>query len=265
MSPRHLQRFLLSNAKRGLNVSVEKTDCIVRFNKHADVLVCPANEYLCGAVLPYFPRGGPCPPQPPTGASANSWGALDVGPGFLFAAQAVDGVVSQCGGKALREACNELPVINDKGHRCQVGHAIPTRAAGQLAAFGFKSVVHCVAPFYDDTGWDALLERTYLSAWAASASAAGASASAGSASVATPLLGAGARGAPVRAAAAVAARAALKCAAAGGINCAAAGGPAHIRFAVVDVDAYDALANAFAELIALHPATVKRAGAAPDD
>ena len=90
-----------------LSVTVERTTCIVRASRTRDVLINAANEALAGAQLPYFPRGGPCPPPLPEGLgnNANSWGALETGPGFVFREQAVDGVVTSLGGKALRDLC----------------------------------------------------------------------------------------------------------------------------------------------------------------
>jgi hypothetical protein len=89
-----------------LSVTVERTTCVVRASKTKDVLINAANEALAGAQLPYFPRGGPCPPPLPQGIdNANSWGALETGPGFVFREQAVDGVVTSLGGKALRDLC----------------------------------------------------------------------------------------------------------------------------------------------------------------
>ena len=90
-----------------LSVTVERTTCVVRASKTRDVLINAANESLAGAQLPYFPRGGPCPPPLPEGLgnNANSWGALETGPGFVFREQAVDGVVTSLGGPALRDLC----------------------------------------------------------------------------------------------------------------------------------------------------------------
>ena len=89
-----------------LSVTVERTTCVVRASTTKDVLINAANESLAGAQLPYFPRGGPCPPPLPQGIdNANSWGALEMGPGFVFREQAVDGVVTNLGGPALRDLC----------------------------------------------------------------------------------------------------------------------------------------------------------------
>ena len=89
-----------------LRLVVERTTCVVRASRTKDVLINAANESLAGAQLPYFPRGGPCPPPLPKGIdNANSWGALETGPGFVFREQAVDGVVTSLGGPALRDLC----------------------------------------------------------------------------------------------------------------------------------------------------------------
>ena len=109
-----------------LSVTVERTTCIVRASKTRDVLINAANEALAGAQLPYFPRGGPCPPPLPKGIdNANSWGALETGPGFVFREHAVDGVVSSLGGKALRDLCARARP-DDFG----AGSAVATAAPG---------------------------------------------------------------------------------------------------------------------------------------
>ena len=60
------------------------------------VLINPANESLLGTARPYFPRGGPLPPRAPPGLTTSSrWGGMDAGPGMLYPAQAVDGLVHQ--------------------------------------------------------------------------------------------------------------------------------------------------------------------------
>ena len=151
------------------------------------MLVNAANESLAGAQLPYFPRGGPCPPPLPEGLdNANSWGALETGPGFVFREQAVDGVVTSLGGPALRDLCARA-----RPDGFGAGSAVATAAPG----LPFETVVHAVAPFWESASWRADLLRAYAAAFALTAGR----------DVATPLLGAGARGAPVADASAAAA------------------------------------------------------------
>ena len=126
-------------------IEVARTDCVVRATPAA-VLINSANEALDGARLPYFPRGGPCPPPPPAGleGSANSWGALEVGPGFVFPEQSVDGVVSRLGGAALRRAVERLPRAAERnapsGTPSEKDDArVPTLQTSNRAAAGIGS------------------------------------------------------------------------------------------------------------------------------
>ena len=200
-----------------LRLVVERTTCVVRASKTKDVLINAANEPLAGAQLPYFPRGGPCPPPLPEGLgnNANSWGALETGPGFVFREQAVDGVVTSLGGKALRDLCARA-----RPDGFGAGDAVATAAPG----LPFETLVHAVAPFWESPSWRADLLRAYAAAFALAAGR----------DVATPLLGAGARGAPVADAAAAAADAVAAAAS-------APRPPNSVSFGVVDDVAFDAL------------------------
>ena len=73
------------------------------------------------------------------------------------------------------------------------GSAVATAAPG----LPFETLVHAVAPFWESASWRADLLRAYAAAFAIAAGR----------DVATPLLGAGARGAPVADASAAAAEA----------------------------------------------------------
>ena len=64
-------------------------------------LVTSANEYLLGARLPYFPRGGLSGPGPcnvqgefQTWQSSGGWGGLSAGPGMVYPVQSLDGEVN---------------------------------------------------------------------------------------------------------------------------------------------------------------------------
>lgn len=202
---------------------------------HLRALINPANVALCGTSLPYFPRGGPVPRPPPPAlrASSSGWGGLDAGSGMLYPAQCVDGQVHAQGGSALRKeldaAAGPLTGLTDAAGqpvRCSEGNAVVTATGhGRLP---FDLIAHAVPPFWptpsstdggaDDGEWARLLGSCYASSLRALRSATkglGATAALGAAPgsllIATPLLGAGARGAPVRAAAHVAARALTAC------------------------------------------------------
>ena len=202
---------------------------------HLRALINPANVALCGTSLPYFPRGGPVPRPPPKAlrASSSGWGGLDAGSGMLYPAQCVDGQVHAQGGSALRKeldaAAGPLTGLTDAAGqpvRCSEGNAVVTATGhGRLP---FDLIAHAVPPFWptpsstdggaDDGEWARLLGSCYASSLRALRSATkgrGATealgAAPGSLLIATPLLGAGARGAPVRAAAHVAARALTAC------------------------------------------------------
>ena len=120
--------------------------------RRADVLVCPANEALCGvARLPYFERGGVpvvAPPMPPPGGSM--WGGMEAGDRMLYAGQVVDGRVHALGGTALRDACAALPLLDAAGRRCAIGAAVRTVAAGELAQL-FDTIVHTATPVFRGT------------------------------------------------------------------------------------------------------------------
>ena len=202
---------------------------------HLRALINPANVALCGTSLPYFPRGGPVPRPPPKAlrASSSGWGGLDAGSGMLYPAQCVDGQVHAQGGSALRKALDAAAgpstMLTDAAGqpvRCNEGNAVVTATGhGRLP---FDLIAHAVPPFWptptstdgvaDDGEWARLLGSCYASSLRAlrfAAEGRGATAAPGAAPssllIATPLLGAGARGAPVRAAARVAARALTAC------------------------------------------------------
>ena len=102
------------------------------------------------------------------------------------------------------------------------GDAVATAAPG----LPFETVVHAVAPFWESPSWRADLLRAYQKAFALAAAR----------DVATPLLGAGARGAPVADAAAAAAEAVAAAAS-------APRPPKSVSFGVADDGAFDALVS----------------------
>jgi hypothetical protein len=70
-------------------IEVVETPCIVMNppGRNCDALVVPANEFLCGTALPYFPVGGPVPRPPPLGLGSTSWGGMEAGQGMLYSTQ----------------------------------------------------------------------------------------------------------------------------------------------------------------------------------
>jgi len=172
-------------------------------------LVNPANEQLQGTVLPYFPMAGP----PPKELNTTNWGGMDAGPGMFYATQSVDGIVSMLGGAVLREKCSALPVNeNEELHggggvatggtgfvRCPVGAAVVTDAVGTDGLTEhYDAIIHAVPPLWPGCGGSTLDPedaRQMLQSCFAAAIRAGLAD--GCNIVTIPLLGAGARGAPV--------------------------------------------------------------------
>ena len=190
------------------------------FNTAIRGLLNPANPSLSGTSRPYFPRGGPLPPPPPPGLehSSRGWGGLDAGPGMLYPAQVVDGLVHAGAGSKLRAALEQAPA-DDAGVRCKVGAAFATPA---FALANFDVVSHSPTPFWPHDGdkkldpflaWAEQLASCYTNGAAAIFAAAQHAAVVAAANdqrpiaIAAPLLGAGAAGAPFKVAVAVAAQA----------------------------------------------------------
>ena len=179
------------------------------------VLVNPANEALIGTSRPYFPRGGPVPARPPPelGTSSTGWGGMDAGSGMLYPAQTVDGIVHQYGGRALRSALAKFPALLERADgdhiRCHIGDAVLTASPASLP---YDVIAHTPPPF-----WPTSLDESSLGEHAAQVaacfhSALDVSRSAAAAAdkmllLTTPLIGAGARGAPAAAAASILVRA----------------------------------------------------------
>lgn len=200
-------------------VRVVVSRCVVTSEgRFSDVLINPANERLVGTRLPYFPKGGPVPEDTVSGAAAvqrdwvppgfvSKWGGMEIGSEMMYSVQVVDGLITMLGGEALRRECRRLPVRGPWGSdiRCPQGEAVRTGAPGGLAKL-FGSIVHTVPPFFardEQTGapsreWRALLRSCWLRALEEAAPGP---------VITAPLLGAGARGAPVGEASRVAASA----------------------------------------------------------
>lgn len=199
-------------------------------------LLNPANESLSGPLRASFPRGGPLPPPP----SPSSWlfgfeeDEEPRGRDLLYPAQAVDGVVHLQGGMELKMALfAAAPVLetrpNGEQVRCRVGDAVVTSVSEEPASEGhsqlpFDAIVHTVAPFWPRgkqqndpvarADWESMLLRCYWSSFAAAVDFARATASHDEGivhlAIATPVLGSGARGAPLESAARVLSQAAVQ-------------------------------------------------------
>ena len=182
------------------------TPCVVTMPPpRSTALVVPTNERLCGTQFAHFPKGGPTP-------AATKIGERDYdrprAERLLYQCESVDGIVTEFGGAAYESAIAELPLVGgdaDYPVRCKTGNAVRVPiATGPLAAFG-DGLILAVPPFYASLSWRGQLLNAYSNAFSLGPP---------TRRVATPLLGAGTRGAPVAEAAAVAAEATRECLAA---------------------------------------------------
>ena len=150
-------------------------------------LVVPANSDLIGTAQPYFPMP---PGSPVTDQPTSTWGGGSIGQSAFYPVQVVDGVVTQLGGKELRRLCADMPRTSPAGERCPTGSAVITTAPASLAdPYGWEYLVHACPPLWQGPKDAALLDSTYASALSVGASVAQ--------SLTFPLLGCGARQAPV--------------------------------------------------------------------
>eukprot|EP00931_Biecheleriopsis_adriatica_P081970 TRINITY_DN55342_c0_g1_i1.p1 TRINITY_DN55342_c0_g1~~TRINITY_DN55342_c0_g1_i1.p1 ORF type:complete len:281 (+),score=48.79 TRINITY_DN55342_c0_g1_i1:49-843(+) len=188
----------------GLRLELHMTDDVVSQPPYGrcDVLINPANEELVGTKLPYFPM----PVEPPPELRNTRWCGMEAGERMFYPMQVVDGRVHALGGGAMKEACAQLPLQG--GVRCPTGKAVVTPATSELGQF-FGAIVHAVPPLYMAPGWSNVLSSCWRTALEAAlhckAGTSTASKDEQVFTVACPLLGAGARGAPVDEAARVAA------------------------------------------------------------
>jgi O-acetyl-ADP-ribose deacetylase (regulator of RNase III) len=176
-----------------LRVELWVTPCIVTSppSDECDALIVPANERLQGTQFT------------PSECSRR----LAQGTTLVYPPQCIDGLVTELGGAELAAACASLP-SDELNIRCPTGGAAVTSACGELRAC-YQHLVHACAPFYHgettpspptSARWRRLLRSCYHAAFDAADSV-------GARHLAVPLLGSGARGAPVAASASVAAEA----------------------------------------------------------
>lgn len=183
-------------------VSIRLVRCIVRdapATSKGTALVCPANEMLVGAALPYFPlpRNGAAGldagnvEQRASELPSTAWGGMEIGSGMFYSSQVIDGVVGLLGGAQLREACASIP-LNEVQMRLMPGEATATPSYGELEN-RFACILHTVPPLLQPPGVHSEDEFSKLvSCYGQAIDLAGQYS--GVDAVAVPLLGSGARG-----------------------------------------------------------------------
>lgn len=231
-------------------------------------LLNPANSELVGTARAYFPRGGPLPPPPPPGLerSSSGWGGLDAGSGMLYPLQVVDGLTHMHAGLQLRKELSSVP-FHAGGAKCNIGAVVLSEAHG--LASNFDVIAHSPTPFWPSS--QSSKGSTMMEAWRRNLGSCYSSAILALAqcvplkqmyqvdldsvdnmlspaprpdvvlALATPLLGAGAAGAPPSSAAAVAIEALAR------ISTCNLGGHVTVRFVLNDVIAKEAVENALHE------------------
>lgn len=146
----------------------------------------------------------PRPPPDALRASSRAWGGMDAGEGMLYPSQSVDGVIHALSGTALRDLLEAVPSrgADAAGQplRCDVGDAVITPAVGG-SRDAFDWIAHAVPPFWSDEHWESRLRSSFVNSLVGLCRRLPLDASLW---VASPLLGAGARGAPPEEAARVA-------------------------------------------------------------
>jgi len=197
------------------------TPCIVSMpptptsSSCGSLLLVPSNERLCGTQFSHFPVGGPTPHKAIIGenkkrASSPSRNTQNkISERIIYASETVDGTLTELLGTELREYVQRsLPNLSQDDNfpiRCPTGSARKVPSVGILQQ-NFDAFILAVAPFWGDAQWHEKLLSAYLESFALAAAAAS-SPVVGGHCLAVPLLGAGARGAPVEEACHVAAKA----------------------------------------------------------
>jgi O-acetyl-ADP-ribose deacetylase (regulator of RNase III) len=81
----------------------------------------------------------------------TQWGGMEVGNGMMFAANVVDGLVHQLGGRALANDCRKT-LFEHKVSRCNEGNAMMTKPGSDELREQYRHyIVHTVPPFYTTT------------------------------------------------------------------------------------------------------------------
>ena len=198
---RYIRGWVKSSNGRGpiAQVEVHRTACIVTHPPGGEganaALVVPANERLVGTQFTPEECWSNLHGDPTTGRWDKDFA--------VYPHQAVDGLVTEFGGPELRRALEELPADCD-GVRCAIGSAVMTPSFSELSGM-YGALIHAPPPTYrllQHSDWSEQLQRTYHSAFRMAALS-------GLTTLAVPLLGAGARGAPMAEAIDVAATATM--------------------------------------------------------
>lgn len=117
----------------------------------------------------------------------SNWGGMEVGSGMLYPASVIDGLVHQLGGMKLALECKLIGSFAG----CPTGTAVSTSHADEALKMSYDQIVHTAPPFYkQDEHSIEMLNKCYVAAFDVAFEKA--------AKVACPLIGAGARGFPVK-------------------------------------------------------------------
>ncbi|GMI10987.1 hypothetical protein TrLO_g9311 [Triparma laevis f. longispina] len=171
---------------------------------HSDIISVPTNERLCGTQFSHFPVGGPTPQQPYIGSQSDQSDSIVEPSWMLYQCESIDGVVTELNGVDKRDI--DVPIIRGDARypiKCEVGETLIVSASGGLKNVFEKGLALTVPPFWPGSAtseWRRLLNNSYMNTFNAVSEA-------NARAITTPLIGAGARGAPVEHAAEVAASA----------------------------------------------------------
>ena len=236
---RHVRGWLGRQSNALAAIEVHRTACIVTHPPAGELaneaLVNPANERLDGTQFSPQQCWTKLHGDPVTGRWDKEFS--------VYPHQAVDGLVTEFGGRELRAALEALPVADD-GRRCAVGRAVATPTFSELREV-YPYLIHAPTPPYrtlPHDEWATLLAASYHAALSTAHEM-------GLRAVAVPLLGAGAKGAPAPEAMRIAASAAVTWRATNGKD------PPRLRlrFGLTSSTAAHELVEALEAAIALQP------------
>jgi O-acetyl-ADP-ribose deacetylase (regulator of RNase III) len=210
------------------SIEVHRTACIVTHPPGGEqanqALVNPANEQLAGTRF--------TPEQCWTNLHGDPVKGRWDKDFVVYPTQAIDGLVTEFGGEELRLALDAVPA-DANGSRAPIGTAVVTPACHELREL-YTYLIHTCAPMYrlvEPPTWERQIRAAYFAAFDTASSR-------GWDTIAVPLLGAGARGAPLGDAMRAAAGAAVAWRGSGG------GPPLTARFGVQTSTSAHALVEA---------------------